>query len=288
MLHSHAGPSFGVFRILAWLLVLGLIAAPVIAMPGLGPAPAWGDDEKESAEEEDDDDAEESPLTAAEPAEAKKLNEALKKAAKNKNATRVLPAMEEIEDLDSPEFQKILLKLLKHKSSLVAVKAAEMWEWRIHDKKMASKVWKASWLEKVNKRRYLIRAKTLKAFARAGHTLDAKQFKEVERTWRAIIGAPVKTNAAALSAIAEYFEIMKDKRLCKQFAEELDDPCANVNAADPSAMPMDWQERRWWLWKESKPAIVSALMAITGQEFDKTEEAKKWFQENEKTFGFKW
>ena len=143
-------------------------------------------------------------------------------------------------------------------------------------------------MEKANKRRFLIKAKTLLAFARAGQVLDAKQFKELDRNWRWITGNPIKANAAALAGIAEYFEIMKDKRMCKRFAMELDDPCASVNAADPSAMPMAWQEKRWWLWKESKPAIVSALTAITGQEFDTTKEAQAWFKAHEKTFGFRW
>jgi hypothetical protein len=42
------------------------------------------------------------------------------------------------------------------------------------------------------------------------------------------------------------------------------------------------------MWQPVKPAAVSALMEITGQEFDKVSEAKAWFEANEKTFGFKW
>ena len=42
------------------------------------------------------------------------------------------------------------------------------------------------------------------------------------------------------------------------------------------------------MWNPMKPAAVAALHAITGQEFDRTETARKWFEENEKTFGFTW
>ena len=195
--------------------------------------------------------------------------------------------MEAIEELDSPEFHKVLLKLLRHDSSLVAVKAAEMWEWRIDGKKTASKVWKASWLDKKNKRRFIVKGLVLKALARAGHKLDAKQFKEVERDWRWMVGNPNKKYAPAMSAIAEWVEMSGDKRMCKRLAMELDEPVA-TNPNSPSNPPADWWEKRWHMWKEAKPAVVSALQALTGQEFDKTEEAKKWFKENEKTFGFEW
>ena len=268
-----------------WLMALGLVAGLLLPAAPLAAedAPRGSEEEGEEAETE----GEESPLQAIDKAEAKKLNDALKKAAKKKKAPQVFPAMEAIEDYDSPEFHKVLLKLLRHGSSLVAIRAAEMWEWRIHDKKCASKVWKASWMDKSNRKRFVVKAKVLKAFARGGQKLDAKKFKEVESDWRWIVGNPNPVNAPALSAIAEYFEITKDKRLCKRLAMELDEPMA-TNPNSPSNPPADWWERRWKLWKESKPAVVAALLAITGQEFDKTEEAKKWFQDNEKTFGFEW
>jgi hypothetical protein len=271
------------------VLFLGAVSAGLLALRAEevradeGGAAGGTEEEAEAAAEADT-----SPLKQADADEAKKLNDALKKAAKRKNANDVLPALEAIDALDSEEFEKILLKLLTHESSLVATRVAEMWEWRVHDKKTAGRLWKAAWQDRSNKSRWIVKAKSLKAFARAGHELDNRQFKEVERTWRWIIGNPIKENAAVLEAIAEYVELVKEKRMTKYLAKELDDPCANVNAADPNAQPADWQERRWWLWKNARPAIVSALQALTGQTFEKTEDARKWIEDNEKTYGFEW
>lgn len=142
--------------------------------------------------------------------------------------------------------------------------------------------------EKKNDKRYAVNALVLKGFARAGLEIKDRDFKDIERAWRWIVGNPNPTMAPALVAIAEYVELAKDKRLFRQLAEELDEPGTNVNASDPNNPPADWWKRRWELWQASKPAVVSALLELTGKEFDKTAEAKAWLEENEKSFGVKW
>ncbi len=240
-------------------------------------------DEGEAGGDED-----ESPLEPCEDKRAKALAAEVKKISKKKNATLVLPVLEKIEDLAHKEFEKPLLKLLKHPSSLVAMKAAEMWEWRNH-KKVAKKVWSATFGDrKVNKQRFAVNAAVLKSWPRAGLTISDKDFRDIKGAWRWIVGNPNPANAPALTAIAEYVELARDKRLCRQLAEELDEPGTNVSANDPANPPKAWWERRWKLWKAAKPAVVSALMELTGKEFDKTAEAKKWFEDNRKTFGFDW
>ncbi|MDJ0520757.1 MAG: hypothetical protein QNJ90_01640 [Planctomycetota bacterium] len=270
-------PDIPIALVFVWALLLLLLA-------GVGPGTAIAE---EDAADEAAEETETSPLESVEDKKAKALAAEIKKISKKKNATEVLPVLEKIENLQHKEFEKPLLKLLKHPSSLVSLKVAAMWEWRNH-KKVAKKVWAATFGDrKVNKKRYQVKAIVLKSWPRAGLTLNDKQFDEVERSWRWIIGNPNPTLAPALAAMADYVRIAKDKRLCRRLAEELDEPMAtNVNSG--SNPPADWWERRWKMWKEAKPAVVEALKALTGQEFDKTAEAKKWFEANEKTFGFKW
>jgi len=280
----------GVFWLLACLLLLavhlsgGLAQADDKGTPPATQPPSDADPEGDT----DSDQPGQSPLVAASPTQVKDLTAKLKKVVKKKNANDVLPTLAEIESLADPAFNKLLLKFVKHSSSLVATKAAAMWEWRVGGKKERKKLWKASWGEKKNHRRYELKARVLVALARAGHVLDARQYREVESDWRWMLTNPNPKLASALAGICRYFELTKDKRHCRRMAEELDDPCINVSANDPSAQPLEWQERRWKLWHASKPAMVAALKALTGQEFDKTEQAETWFKAHEKSFGFKW
>jgi len=281
-------------RTAPWLLLLLLLPSLGLALPAV-PAHAEEDPKGESSKGEDGkgegeagaDEPERSPLGAADDKNAKALAAELKKVGKKKNSSVILPVLEKLADLEHKDFDKPLLKLLKHESSLVALKVADMWEWRLRDKKLASKLWKASWGEKKNDRRYAVKAKTLKAFARGGIALDGKQFKDVERAWRWIVGNPDPRHAPALSAMADWVRLSKDKRLFRRLAEELDEPGTdNPNA--PSNPPASWWEKRWKLWKDAKPAVVEALQAITGKEFDKSAEAKAWFDANGKKAGFEW
>ena len=249
--------------------------------------PAQAEDEGKGEERKAEGTEAQNPLKAADDKEAKELAKELTKAAKKKNAADVLPAMEKIAGLAHEDFDKPLLRLVKHESSKVAEQAADMWEWRVRDKKVASKLWKATWLEKKNARRYEIKARALKGFARAGMELDAKQFKEIERDWRWLVGNPDERWAPALAAVADWVALSGDKRLFRRLAEELDEPGTDSPSA-PSNPPASWWEKRWKMWKAAKPAIVSALKAITGKEFDKTAEAKAWCEANGKDAGIEW
>jgi len=252
--------------------------------------PAKPDEGKEEEGKDDEGEAKEgeSPLEACDDAKAKALAAELTKAAKKKNSDDVLPVLAKIEDLQHPEFEKPLLKLLAHPSNLVAEKAASMWEWR-SNKKAARKLWSATYGDRrVNKTRFEVKALVLVSWPRAGLELSDKEFKEVEGDWRWIVGNPNPVNAPALVAIARYVELAKDKRLCRRLAEELDEPGTNVSPSDPNNPPAAWWEQRHKLWREAKPAAVSALKVLTGQEFDKTAQAKQWLEDNRKTFGFEW
>ncbi len=267
-----------------WLVLLCLLG---LLLPAVAPTPAWAEDEAKEEKGESEGEGEGSPLKTADDKEAKALAAAIKKIAKKKNANDVLPVLEKIDELEHKDFDKPLLRLLKHQSSLVAIRAAEMWEWRVRDKKVASKLWKASWMEKKNSRRFEVKAKCLIAFARGGIELNAKQFKEIERDWRWIVGNPDERYAKGLEGIAAWVVVSKDKRLFRRLANELDEPLA-TNPNSPSNPPASWWEKRWKMWKAAKPSVVEALKAITGKEFDKTEEAKKWCEANGKKAGVEW
>ncbi len=282
------GPILVLFA--ASLVLAGLTEAIAPRTAHADDADKKGEETKgdEGKGEEDAKGGDENPLQTCDDKKAKALATEVNKIRKKKDAKVVIPVLEKIEDFQHKDFEKPLLKLLQHPSSLVSVRAAEMWEWRNH-KKVAKKVWAATWGDRrVNKRRHHIKALVLKSWPRAGLTLSDKEFKEVKSTWRWIVGNPDEILAPALTAIAEYVELAKDKRLCRKLAEELDEPGTNVNVNDANNPPQSWWEKRWKLWKAAKPAVVSALKELTGQEFDKTAVAKKWFEANEKTFGFKW
>jgi len=218
---------------------------------------------------------------------AKPLLEALKKVERKKEAKPILEALDAIAEVHNPEFEKSLLKLLGHESSLVAMRVAELWQGRIADDKVADRVWKAAWLDKRNERRFGVKARALRAIGAAGVVLDKKQYDEVERDWRWMIGNPDESHAEPLTDLCAYFEATKDKRPCRRLAEELDEPVSTAPNS-PTNPPAEWWERRHKTWRAMKPAVVAALKAITGQEFDKTEQAKAWFEANRKSFGFEW
>ena len=263
-------------------------AMPLLLAVGVASAEDEPAPPEEGKAEEREAKESESPLEACDEAKAKELAAELGKAAKKKNAEDVLPALEKIEDLQHAEFEKPLLKLLAHASNKVAEKAAAMWEWR-SNKKTARKLWTATWGDrKINKKRFEVKALVLASWPRAGLELSDREIKEVQDDWRWIVGNPNPDNAPALVAIARYLELAQDRRLCRQLAEELDEPGTNVSPSDPSNPPAAWWEQRHKLWREAKPAAVSALKLLTGQEFDKTAQAKKWFEDNRKTFGFDW
>jgi hypothetical protein len=270
---------------LARLLAFAFLAA-------LGPFPEAARADDEPAEPPPE--AEETPpareprvLRAIDDEEAKPLVEALKKVEKKKAAADITPALDAIEEVHHPDLEKSLLRLLGHDSPELAARVAGMWEGRIADEKCADRLWKAAWADKRNDKRFVVKAKALRAMGAAGIALDKRQYDEVERDWRWMVGNPNEAYAEALIDLCAYFEATKDKRHCRWMAQELDEPIA-TDPNSPTNPPAEWWERRHKMWRPTKPACVAALKALTGQEFDKTADAKAWFEANRKAFGFEW
>ena len=214
------------------------------------------------------------------------LLEKLKTAAKAKKVPEIIALLDALGERKHPEFEKPLQKFMSHAEPAVALHAAALLEERSYPGS-GKALWAASWGQAVNDKRPTVRAKALRAIGRAAFVLDKRAFGDVESLWRQIKGTPNRTMALQLVDIAFYFETTKDKRLCRYLAEAIDDPTptGGITAATP---PAAIQEELYYLWAESKDAVHTALKAITGQEFESTENARSWFQEHEKDFGFAW
>jgi hypothetical protein len=222
----------------------------------------------------------------ATPDEVSTHTAALKKAGRARETKDVLAAMEAITEFHHEDFVKPLLKLTLHKSEDVAATATKMLIDRVDEKGWKS-LWKNAFSQKVNKKRYAVRSIVVFGMGRKGIELDKKQYGEVEKDWRFMVGNPQEHFAGPLVNYTHYFQLAKDKRHCRKLAEELDEPGAtNVNA--PSNPPAEWWERRWKMWKPAHSYVVRALKVLTGQEFTTCEQAKEWFEANEKEFGFEW
>jgi hypothetical protein len=205
----------------------------------------------------------------------------------------VLPALEEVAGLSHPAFHKPLIKLLTHRSGEVALQAADgLADQRLEDEKEAAKlarsIWKAGFAQKANQGRWLVRARSLRALSEvSADELPPADLKEVEKLWRATTGSANKELAPVLSDICAYVRNTKDKRLCRYLAEEIDEP-GTTSPNAPNNPPASWWEGRWNLWNLAKGDVHEALTALTGQTFKSTEEAKDWFEANEREFGFRW
>jgi len=226
--------------------------------------------------------------------EAKPLEKELTRAAKRRKFQEVIPVLDEVGERWHPCFQKPLLKMLTHESTRVALRAAEMLSWQKPEnakdaKKLGKAIWKKSFTDRKNHKRYTVQgAGALAAAAvEGGVPLDNNRFKDVERLWRTVVGDPREANAPAIISVCEYVRLTEDKRLCRQLAEEIDEPGATaVNS--PTNPPAAWWERRWKMWKQYKADVVETLEDLTEQSFKDTASAKAWFKENEKEFGFRW
>ena len=237
-------------------------------------------EEKEEAAEEDDG------LMDASADQAKAMADALKKAARKKKLGDIRPALEAIDGFKHESFIKPLLKLMNHKVGEAAETATNLLAERA-DEKCLKKMWKNAFSNKANHGRYGVRSRVVLAFGEKGIVLDKNKYKEVERDWRWMFGNPQERFAEPAANYIKYFELTQDKRHCRKLAEQLDEPMA-TNPNSPSNPPAEWWERRWKMWQPLKVAVVEALLEITGQEFDTTEQAKEWFEKNKKTFKFDW
>lgn len=211
--------------------------------------------------------------------EAAPLLEKLKAAAKAKAAEEAIAAIAAIAGTTHPDFEPALAKLLAHSLAPVAEKAAEAIGERAGPKTGAT-LWKG-YMHATNAKRHEVKGAILAAMGAAKAPLDDKQYDEALSVWR------LAATPEAMVGFALYFErIRTDKRPCKIFALWLDEPRpANVN--DGSNPPASYWEARWKLWNKTKPNAVSALKAITGQTFETTADARKWFKDNPK-FGVDW
>ncbi len=234
-------------------------APPAAGKPPAAPAPA--------------------PLATIADAEAAPLLDGLKKALKARTSGEALPALEALAGKSHKDFEAALQKLLVHPSVDVAAKAARCLGERAGPK-TPGVLWRG-WALPVNDKRWVVKAAILEALAATKAPLDAKGWDEIESVWRA---AP---STEAMVAVARYFTLLgTDKRPCKMFALWLDEPKAG-SVADAANPPASYWEARWKTWQAVKPVVVDALLAITGQHFDTSEEAKAWFKKNPK-FGVEW
>ena len=212
-------------------------------------------------------------------AEVAPLLEGLKKALKAKVLSEAAPALDALAGVTHPDLEPALAKLLGHNLADVAGRAARAMGERAGEKTAAT-LWKA-WSSPANERRVDVRAALLDAFATMKAPLDPKQYAQVERLF---------TDAAspvAMDAVTRYFAaVATDKRPCKAFALWLDEP-SPANVHDGSNPPKEWWEARWKLWTKTRPGAVAALKAITGQEFESSEQARAWFAAN-RAFGVRW
>lgn len=244
------------------------------------------------AEEESPPDAPE-PGSAVTDAEARDLVRALQKVAKKRKSQPVLEVLAAIGERSHEDFHKPLLKLLTHDNTAVAIRAADILAVQDVEKerdreKLVKEIWKRGWSHRDNERRYGVRGRSLLAVAGIEkRPLDADRFEEVDRFWRWAVENPSRDWGVGLADVCTYVERTGDKRFCRWLAEEIDNPQPeDVN--DPANPPREWWKRRWELWTEIKKPAVAALRALTGETFKTTKDAKAWFEENEKDFGFRW
>ena len=229
--------------------------------------------------------AAEKPVREATAEELPALLVALEGASKKKKTSEALPLLKALDELKHVQLEKGLLKLLRHAEIAVALRAAELLEQRAYPA-WAKGLWASAWGQAVNDKRPSVRVKVLRALARVGVTLDKQQFDDVERQWRWVVGNPMRGNAPQLVDMAFYVEQVKDKRWARWLGEWIDEPIATAPNS-PSNPPASYWEEKWHLWNESKAAVHSALKALTGQDFDSTEQAREWIEAHPKD-GFEW
>ena len=272
----------------SWILIL-LILGMLGFVLNTGPGPSALADDEPAAEGAEEPEAE--PLT---PEEARRLAKELTRAAKRRKAVEVLPVLDELGEHMHPSFEKPLLKMLTHQSSIVAMRAADQLaltkpESEKAGKKLGKSLWKKAFTDRANNKRYTVQGRALLAAAtvEGGAPFANNRFKDLERLWRTVIGDPREANAPAIVAVCEYVRLTKDKRLCRKLAEEIDEPGATaVNS--PTNPPASWWEKRWKMWKQYKAEVVETLEELTGESFKDAASAKAWFEANEKEFGFRW
>jgi hypothetical protein len=272
------------------LLAAGLAA--LLALPARAEEPPAG-----SKEAPKDGKKEEAAERVPTPEETKSLLEGLEAARKKKGSADVLRAIGSLRGLVHRDFLKPLLKLLAHDDPDVAIAAARALDGqkpRGTDEKALEKevdkagkdLWKAGF-GPPNDKRAPVRAAVVRTFGAWNVLLDERQYDDADKLWRWLGSAPDARLAGALTDLAHYALATKDKRTCRLLAEWLEEP-GQSGPITGTTPPASYFEAKWKMWKPAAPIIHDALKAITGQDFRTMEEAKKWFDANRSTFGFKW
>jgi hypothetical protein len=215
-------------------------------------------------------------------AEAAPLAEALKKAVRAKTEAEAAPAFDAIAGKAHAAFEAPLVRLLSHADARVAARAARELGARAGEKTGAALA-KAYAAEG---KRPDVRGAILEAMGAAGIALDPKAYDDVRSTWKLRLAETAFTPWYA--GVARYFAAVRtDKRPCRLLAELLDEPLASGSVVDAANPPAEWWERRWKQWNAVRPEVEKALLAITGQTFHTSAEAKEWFAKNP-AFGVTW
>lgn len=80
-------------------------------------------------------------------------------------------------------------------------------------------------------------------------------------------------------ALLDIAQREREKQAVPLLLRHLDEPApADVHAADNP--PAEYWEARWKAWQAWRPKVQDALLAITGQRFEKAEDAKQWLKKN--------
>lgn len=80
-------------------------------------------------------------------------------------------------------------------------------------------------------------------------------------------------------ALLDIVQREREKQAVPMLLRHLDEPApADLHAADNP--PAEYWEARWKAWQAWRPKVQDALLAITGQRFEKAEDAKQWLKKN--------
>lgn len=283
-MHARRLPRFA----LPLLLVLGALFALTYDQRQLSADDAGGADARGKEDGAEQKDGEAAKLVPPPEDKARDLIKTLEKAAKKRKPEEILPALAAIEAYTHEDFLKPLLKLARHTEREVALRAVALLEWRARDKKTLGKLLRA-YDNKLNKRRYVLKGVIWRTFARAGQELARSEYRDFEKDWRWMWGNPDKKYADGAVAFAEAVALGKEKRAFRSLAEHLTNP--NDRAIDvhsPTNPSADWHERYFYMWQPARQALVNALKALSGQEFQTTEQAKAWAEEHGKANDIEW
>jgi len=205
--------------------------------------------------------------------EAKKLLDALTKAVKTKEATKIVPAVEPLIEKSNEKFFKDLAKLAKHKNQNVRVVALRaLGSQKEPAKKITSTLFG------------ILRAKP---FQHSGPTLamaiDSLRRQKVDKKQVADEIESHFTKAKqpeTMKAAVRYFGDMLMKDKVKKLIPWVEQP-QPANPNSPTNPPASYWKRMWEIWNEIKETVWYSLETITGKDFKTRREWEKWSRSTE-------